>query len=409
MRRKIARLLVIGFALTVVLVGALFVRAKWVLDRSYAHLPLPKITADHSLRGVARGEMLFQTLCMECHGGADGRATGKHLTEVPGFLGTFYSANLAHTHSGVHQRSDGELARTLRTGVLPNGQFSFIMGMFSSLGDADVAALLGYVRSLPPALVPGGDVQPASAPSLVGKLLVTLAGAKVDDAAVRRIIPVPPRAPTVEYGRYMARTLDCVGCHTPGFSSPSEKMHAPDAFAGGVDLVDPTGATIWSRNITMDPETGIGRWTLADFERAVTRGVRPDDYLVRKPMPLFSRLGHVEIEALYKFLQTLPAVHRENTPGGHPLKKAQPGDTPETLFVSVGCAACHGENAPHRDRLRGARGKSEAAVASWILDPQAVKPGSIMPSFNGTLDRTQAEGLARYVMDLLRREGSPGL
>lgn len=406
MRRTITRILGFGLALTVILVSALFIRAQWVLKRSYADVQLPGITADRSPAGVQRGEMLFQTLCMECHGGKDGRATGKHLAEVPAFLGAFYSANLAHAEHGVHQRSDGELARALRTGVLPNGRFSFIMSMFEGLGDNDIAAILGYVRSRPPALLPGGEMQPESVPSLVGGLLVTVAGAGVDRDAVKRAVPVPPRAPTVEYGRYMARTLDCVGCHTPGFVSTKEKMVAPDAFAGGVDLVDPTGTTIWSRNITKDAATGIGRWSLADFERAVTRGVRPDGYLVRKPMPLFSRLEHVDIEAIHRFLQTLPAVHRPNTPGGHPLKKAQPHDAPETLFVSVGCAACHGELAPYRDRLRGAGGKSEAAIAAWILDPQSVKPGSIMPSFNHSLDRAQAEGLARYVLELLRREGS---
>jgi len=406
MRRKITRILVIIAAFLVVLFAALFIRALWVLERSYAHVPSPSITADLSPAGVNRGEMLFQTLCMECHGGRDGRATGKHLTEVPAFLGNFYSANLAHAEYGVHQRSDAELARTLRTGVLPGGRFSFIMSMFGSLGDADIAALLGYVRSKPPALAPGGELQPQSEASLVGELLVTVAGAGVDQAASRRVVPVPARAPTVEYGRYMARAMDCVGCHTPGFGSTAEKMLAPDAFAGGVDLVDPTGTTIWSRNITMDAGTGVGRWSLADFERAVTRGVRPDGYLVRKPMPLFSRLDHVDIEAIHRFLQTLPPVHRPNTPGGHPLKKAEPHDGPETLFVSVGCAACHGDQAPYRDRLRGAGGKSEAAIAAWILDPQSIKPGSLMPSFNRTLDRAQAEGLARYVLELVRREGS---
>ena len=60
---------------------------------------------------------------------------------------------------------------------------------------------------------------------------------------------------TVEYGRYMAQVLDCVGCHTEGFSG--DKMAHPRAFAGGFEFTDPTGTPIWSKNITMDPETGI--------------------------------------------------------------------------------------------------------------------------------------------------------
>ncbi len=87
---------------------------------------------------------------------------------------------------------------------------------------------------------------------------------------------------------------------------------------------------------------------------------------------------------------------------GHPLRKARPDDTPEQLFVNVGCAACHGEGAPFRDRLLGAVNKPDADVAAWILDPQASKPGSPMPSFQNALDPAQAERLAKYVKTLAR-------
>jgi mono/diheme cytochrome c family protein len=382
------------FALVAV---GLVIRAKWILGRSYTHIPHVPIIADRSDAGVRRGEMLFQALCIECHGGADGRATGKHLDEVPAFLGTFYSANLAHPERGVHRRTDGAIARTLRAGVLPDGRFSPLMANFSHIGDADVAALLGYLRSAPPALVPGGVTQPPSELSLVGELIVTvIAGVQV--GAPRTGVPVPKRAPTVEYGRYMAEVMDCLGCHTEGFSS--EKMKHPGAFAGGFEFTDPTGAKIWSKNITPDEATGIGRWSVDDFERALTRGVTPQGYVVRRPMPLFARFERVEVEAIYRFLRTVPEVNRPNVPGGHPLHKARPNDSPEVLFVNVGCAACHGKSAPFHSKIRGALEKSDTEVAAWILDPQSFRPGSSMPSFQHTLDRSQAERLAKYVKSL---------
>src|SRR5690606_2851530 len=64
-------------ALGVVGVGALAARARAVVNGDYAHVPEPAIVADTTPEGIARGEMLFQTICMECHGGPDGRATGK--------------------------------------------------------------------------------------------------------------------------------------------------------------------------------------------------------------------------------------------------------------------------------------------------------------------------------------------
>lgn len=156
----------------------------------------------------------------------------------------------------------------------------------------------------------------------------------------------------------------------------------------------------------MDEDTGIGRWSIADFERALTRGVTPEGYLVRKPMPLFARLDRADVEAIYRFLQTRPKVRRPNREGGHPLRKARLEDPPEVLFVNVGCAACHGETAPYRDKILPALTKSDADVASWILDPQAIRPGSPMPSFQHALDRPQAEKLARYVKQIAKRSGS---
>ena len=399
MRRRIRKSLVLTLGAVAFVSIGLVIRAQWILRRSYAHVPSPPVVADTSEPGVLRGQMLFQSLCIECHGGPDGRATGKRLDEVPAFLGTFYSANLAHSEQGMHKRSDGEIARVLRFGVLPDGRLSPIMNGFGKLGDADVAAILGYLRSAPPELVPSGELQPRSQVSLVGGLILTLSAGLDVDAPVSGV-PVPEKAPSVEYGRYMVQVMDCVGCHTEGFSST--KLDHPQAFAGGFAFTDSTGAEIWSKNITMDEDTGIGRWSVDDFERAVTRGITRDGYLVRRPMPLFSRFDRTDVEAIYRFLQTMPRVERPNTAGGHPLQKARPGDSPETLFVSLGCSACHGETAPFRDRISGALAKSDAEIAAWILDPQAIKPGAAMPSFQHAINRKQAERLARYVKDVAR-------
>lgn len=402
MRPSVKKVLGVCAGVVLLVALALVGRAKWVLERSYAEVAEPAITADTSPEGVARGELLVQSLCVECHAGEGGRATGKHLQEVPAFLGTFWSANLAHPDHGVHKRTDGQIARVLRTGVLPDGRLSVLMGGFTSMGDDDVAAVLGYMRSKPPLFEPGGEDQPRSELSLVGKLIVTYV-AGIEVAKVPPRVATPKKAPSVEYGRYMAQVLDCVGCHTDGFSS--DKMNDKAAFAGGFELTDPTGTTIYTRNITFDEQTGIGRWSVDDFQRAVTRGVHPDGHLVRKPMPLFSRLDRTDVEALYAFLKSRPPVKRANKAGGQPVRRAREGDRPEVLFVELGCAACHGESGPYRDKLRGALGKSDAELASWILEPQATKPGSPMPSFAGVVDRAQAEALGRYAKDLAARSG----
>jgi mono/diheme cytochrome c family protein len=405
MVRKALKVLGILLGVLALAAAGLVANAERVARSNHASLPHPKIAADRSPEATARGEMLFQTLCMSCHGNDDGRATGKRLDELPESLGAFWAANLAHPTRGVHARSDGEIARVLRSGVLPDGRFSPVMYGFRHLGDADVAALLGYMRSRPSALEPAGEAQPRSQHSLLMKLLVAYLGG-ADVGAPPKHVPVPRKAPTVEYGRYMAQAMDCVVCHTEGFSP--DKLEQPDAFAGGFEFVDPTGAKIWSKNITRDEATGLGRWSLDEFERAVTRGVTKDGHLVRKPMPLFSRLDRTDVEAIWRFLGSRPGVSRANRPGGHPLQKAAPDEPAEVMFVNVGCASCHGESAPHRDAILGAAGKAEAVLTEWILDPQASKPGSMMPSFGAILDRAQAAALARYVKELAQVRAAQG-
>ena len=46
-------------------------------------------------------------------------------------------------------------------------------------------------------------------------------------------------------------------------------------FAGGRALNTPFG-TFYGPNITPHPQAGIGRWSEADFMRAMRQGVRPD-------------------------------------------------------------------------------------------------------------------------------------
>lgn len=106
-------------------------------------------------------------------------------------------------------------------------------------------------------------------------------------------------------GEYFARVANCVACHT-----------APDGepFAGGLSMQTPLGA-IYSTNITPDTDTGIGSYSYADFERAVRRGVRPDNVPLYPAMPFVSYriIEDEEIEAMYAyFMSGVEAVVQKN-------------------------------------------------------------------------------------------------
>jgi thiosulfate dehydrogenase len=125
-----------------------------------------------------------------------------------------------------------------------------------------------------------------------------------------------PTAPTLSadtgllaQGAYVARAGDCAACHTAPGGKP---------LAGGLALNTPFGP-VYSTNITPDPETGIGHYTFAQFERAMRRGVAADGHNLypAMPYPSFAKLGDDDMHALYAYLeQRVQPVRQANRPLG---------------------------------------------------------------------------------------------
>jgi len=114
-----------------------------------------------------------------------------------------------------------------------------------------------------------------------------------------------PTAELIKKGEYVARLGDCVACHSTPDSAP---------FSGGLAMATPVGK-IFTTNITPDKETGIGRYTLADFDRAVRHGVARDGHRLypAMPFPSYQKLSDDDIAALYAFMmQGVKPVSRQN-------------------------------------------------------------------------------------------------
>ena len=84
-------------------------------------------------------------------------------------------------------------------------------------------------------------------------------------------------------------------------------------LAGGRAIKVPFG-TFYATNITPESETGIGAWSERDFVRAMRDGVAPDGthYFPVFPYTSFTGLSDADVADLWAYLQTLPAVRREN-------------------------------------------------------------------------------------------------
>jgi mono/diheme cytochrome c family protein len=102
-----------------------------------------------------------------------------------------------------------------------------------------------------------------------------------------------PDAQLIEKGRYIATAGDCIACHT----APNGKQ-----FAGGLSMATPIGA-LYSTNITPDKATGIGNYSLDDFDRAVRHGITPKGGTLypAMPYPSYAKISDDDMRAMYAY------------------------------------------------------------------------------------------------------------
>ena len=109
-------------------------------------------------------------------------------------------------------------------------------------------------------------------------------------------------------GEYLAKAGGCLGCHT-------EEREKAVPYAGGRALKTPFGV-FYGPNITPHPHAGIGRWTEADFVRAMRKGRRPDgaNYYPAFPYTSFTLITDSDLRDLWAYLRTLAPSERKSEP-----------------------------------------------------------------------------------------------
>ncbi|MBQ2262968.1 MAG: molybdopterin-dependent oxidoreductase [Loktanella sp.] len=122
-----------------------------------------------------------------------------------------------------------------------------------------------------------------------------------------RAIPAQPAPPASSFsdaliaqGAEVFAAGDCAVCHTASDGVPN---------AGGRGMQTPFG-TVYTTNLTPDPETGLGNWSFQAFDRAMRRGISRDGHNLYPAFPYtsFAKIMPDDMFALYAYLQTLPAV-----------------------------------------------------------------------------------------------------
>jgi cytochrome c553 len=282
--RWIGRALAGLVVLVLIAVATLYIVSSNRFQRTY-EFPDSPVRAATDSASLARGRHLVDAIgkCQECHGADLG---GELWIDEPAF-GRLAASNLTSGRGGIGDYTDADLERAIRHGVGTDRQPLIFMPAeaFTAMTDEDLAAMLGYLRSLPPVdrELPEPKVGPvARGLYLAGKL--PLVPVDLVDHAASRPVEVP--GATVEYGRYLATIGGCRSCHGQALAGDANP-DAPDITVGR-----------------------IGSWTEEDFFRSLRQGRRPDGSVIdpqKMPWAASGRMTDEEIRAVWLYMRSLPA------------------------------------------------------------------------------------------------------
>lgn len=285
--------IILGGLLAVVLIAAvvLYALGRAKLNTTY-DVAAADVTLPTDAAALARGEHLATTIsgCSDCHGDNLG---GKDFLDQPP-LGYIPAPNLTAGAGGIAaDYTTADWVRAVRHGVDENGRTLFVMPSqhYQNLSEADLAALLAYVQSVPavdnvfaePELMPVGLILTG-----LGQFDSAIVAARVEHDAP--FAAAPAEGATVEYGRYLVSISTCRDCH------------GVELAGGQAGPGDPIGP-----NLT--PGGEMQGWTEADFVTLMRSGRRPDGRQVDPfmPWPVYHNMTDTELGAIWAYLQSLPA------------------------------------------------------------------------------------------------------
>lgn len=147
---------------------------------------------------------------------------------------------------------------------------------------------------------------------------------------------IPAAGSKVARGKYLVSTSGCHDCHTPfkmGANGPEPDMSrmlsghpeslqmppVPTLPQGPWMVVSAATNTAWAgpwgvsftANLTPDAETGLGQWSVNDFKNTIRTGRhlgRGRAVLPPMPIPVYNNFTDRDLEAIYAYLRTVPAL-----------------------------------------------------------------------------------------------------
>ena len=276
--------------------------------------PAPQLNVEKTTERIERGKYLAHhvTVCMDCHSSRDWSkfsaplagqlgAGGEIFNNDMGFPGTIYSLNI--TPYNLQHWTDGEIFRTITTGVDKDGKALFSVMPYHNYGKMDkedIYSIIAYIRTL--------DAIDSEVPErkldFPVNLLVNLSPQEASFSTI------PDESDGIAYGGYLINAAGCVHCHS---QTKNGAIVPGTEYGGGMEFVQPAGI-VRGANITMHKTKGIGTWKMESFVKRfkhyadsnyVPEDLKPTDWNTPMPWTMYAGMKVSDLEAIYTYLSSL--------------------------------------------------------------------------------------------------------
>ena len=295
-------LLLVGITFTIGWRPIIGAKARTLTDRSFEATPARLERGRYLVEGVLG--------CFDCHSERDPNVPGApYMPDKKGagviffdggdFPGRLVAANITpDRETGAGNWSDDALARAIREGIGHDGRALFPLmpyGNYRQLSDEDLAAVIAYVRSVPP-------VRNALPETEIGFPLKYL----IRNAPQPITAPVPEAdvSEPIRRGSHLATLASCSDCHTPmERGQPKAGLEM-----GGGFIFDDFVGKVASANITPD-SSGISYYD----EKLFLEVMRTGQVKARKLSPImpwgfYRNMTDEDLKAIYAYIRTLKPV-----------------------------------------------------------------------------------------------------
>lgn len=218
-----------------------------------------------------------------------------------GPMGVVWTANITQdVETGIGAWTDQQIEIAIRIGLNPSGRRLYPVmpyRTYFSMADADMQALIAYLRTLAPirnAVDRSGPSGAGIAPDL-----------RLDGL---RLTAPPDGSDPVALGEYLVESvMNCTDCHTP--LDPGTGVAMMDLWLAGGQAYEGPWGIVYGKNITPHVSTGIGTSTAEQVADSLRRGLdETGRRLILMPWEDYTILSDQDVTAIITYLQSIPAI-----------------------------------------------------------------------------------------------------